>query len=150
MIKTYLSPEAIAADCTFETPRDGDAGIDISAFVPSDLPFDVISPGRQAAISTGLHLEIPEGYVGIIKERSGLARTKRVHVNAGIIDSSYSGEVLVLLENRGKEHFKIYPGDKIAQLLVVPYISHVSPVESLDDLAVTQRGEAGFGSTNEH
>lgn len=147
-MKYYLSPEAIAAGCTFEPPRIGDAGADLCALVEGE--FEVIHAHSQLAIRTGLHLEIPEGFVGVVKDRSGLARDYRIYTNGGIIDNSFRGEILILLENRGYGYYKIFPGDKIAQLLILEdwMPREFEQVFSLEELSQTERGEDGFGSTD--
>ena len=98
-------------------------------------------------LSTGLAVEIPEGFVGLVWARSGLA-TKRHLAPAnkvGVIDSDYRGEIMVGLQNSGKEDYTIQPGDRIAQMMITPVLqANVQLVEELDD---TVRGAGGFGST---
>ena len=106
-----------------------------------------INPSGRALIPTGLHVAIPEGYEIQVRPRSGLALKAGVScVNTpGTIDSSYRGDIGIILENRGTEPFDVCQGDRIAQLVLqeVPIIEWV-PVESLDE---TERGEGGFGHT---
>lgn len=120
-----------------------DAGLDLrSAEVAR------VEPGERASVGTGLAVAIPTGYAGLVLPRSGLAAEHGIGlVNApGLIDSGYRGEVRVLLLNTdGAEAFEIEPGDRIAQLLVVPFVT-ADPVE-VDALDETRRGLAGFGST---
>ena len=127
---------------SYET--DGAAGADIRAALDSEL---VVGPGERAAVPTGLVVEIPVGYEGQIRPRSGLAITAGLTVvNApGTIDSDYRGELKVLLVNLGSEPVPIGRGDRIAQLLVSP-VTRASFVES-DSLTASGRGEGGFGST---
>ena len=104
-----------------------------------------IAPGGRAAVPTGVQLEIPEGHVGLIWPRSGLALRHGIDTLAGVIDSDYRGEVRVVLINHGAETFTIAPGDRVAQLLVqrVERVRY-TPAGALE---ATRRGEGGFGST---
>jgi dUTP pyrophosphatase len=104
-----------------------------------------IAPGEHAAVPTGLHLEIPEGHVGLVWPRSGLAVRHGIDTLAGVIDSDYRGEVRVVLVNHGQEPFAIAAGDRVAQLLVQRVErAAFRAVSAIDD---TGRGESGFGST---
>ena len=118
----------------------GDAGADITASEKIAIP-----PRERTLVSTGVRLEIPEGYVGLIWPRSGLAVKKGIDCGAGVIDSHYRGEVKVLLFNHSDNEFQIDPGDRIAQIL----IQKVERVEFhlVDQLNETARSDAGFGST---
>ena len=118
----------------------GDAGADITASEKISIP-----PRERTLVSTGVRLEIPEGYVGLIWPRSGLAVKKGIDCGAGVIDSHYRGEVKVLLFNHSNNEFQIEPGDRIAQIL----IQKVERVEFhlVDQLNETARSDAGFGST---
>ena len=105
-------------DKTLELPqfaRKGDAAFDLRSAV--DL---VIQPSQKEIIPTGLKVEVPEGYAGLVWDRSGLASKKNIHALAGVIDSSYRGEVCIVLKNLGNEDFKVERNDRIAQLLVQP------------------------------
>lgn len=107
----------------------------------------VIAPGGWAAVPTGLKLAIPEGHVGLVWPRSGLALRKGLDTLAGVIDSDYRGEVKVLLANHGPEPVSISPGDRVAQLLIQRVEqARFARAASLDS---TPRGEGGFGSTGE-
>jgi dUTP pyrophosphatase len=118
-----------------------DAGLDIES--SEDL---TIAPGMSALVSTGLHLAVPTGCVGILKSRSGLSVKHRIEVGAGVIDSGYRGEVRVHLYNLGTTYFDIKAGDRIAQLLTVPVI--LQEYEVVDELPEHDgRGENGFGSS---
>ncbi len=116
------------------------AGADLRALHAVDL-----EPGARAAVGTGVHVQIPEGHVGLVWPRSGLALRHGIDTLAGVIDSDYRGEVRVILVNHGTEPVRIEAGDRIAQLLIqmIERASFV-PASSLDDSA---RGESGFGST---
>lgn len=123
----------------------GDAGFDLHA--AEDV---TISAGRSVAVSTGIAIKLPAGTVGMVCPRSGLAAKNQVTVlNApGIVDEGYRGEVKVLLINHGERPFEVAAGDRIAQLVIVPYLAPTVTVlgggETLDD---TDRGVGGFGST---
>jgi len=123
---------------------DGAAGADLCAAVNQEM---VIEPGDRAAVPTGLVLEIPQGYEGQVRPRSGLAiKAGLTIVNApGTIDSDYRGELKVLLVNLGSDSVSINRGDRIAQLLVAP-VTRASFIET-EDLTASDRGEGGFGST---
>ena len=106
-----------------------------------------IGAGETKLIHTGIALEIPEGYVGLIFARSGLA-TKRALAPAnkvGVIDSDYRGEIMVALHNHGTVEQTVDGGERVAQISIVPYLkAEFSEVGSLSE---TVRGEGGFGST---
>ena len=104
-------------------------------------------PGETKLIHTGIALEIPEGYVGLIFARSGLA-TKRGLAPAnkvGVIDSDYRGEIMVALHNHGSQEQTVEGGERVAQISIVPYLK----AEFLECASLTEtvRGEGGFGST---
>jgi dUTP pyrophosphatase len=120
--------------------RMGDGGYDLSAAEDA-----VIDPGEQRLISTGFAWEIVYGFVGIIKDRSGLAVKHSVSVRAGVVDSGYRGEVKVLLYNGGDRSFSIKQGDRIAQMVVL-MCAHGSVMEA-DTLSPSSRSTNGFGST---
>ena len=123
---------------------DGAAGADLCAAVESEI---ILEPGERSAVPTGLVLEIPVGYEGQVRPRSGLAITAGLTiVNApGTIDSDYRGELRVLMVNLGSEAVRIGRGDRIAQLVIAP-VTRASFVET-EDLSASERGEGGFGST---
>lgn len=123
--------------------HDGDAGLDLYASEAAH-----IGPGERWQVATGIAVEIPEGHAGMVLPRSGLARRHGISlVNApGLIDAGYRGEVKVLLLNNDPaEIFRIAPGDRIAQLVVTPFVT-VNPVQA-EGLSDTDRGDGGFGST---
>lgn len=135
-----LSPEAVP-------PSYGSAsaaGADLHVLTKEPIE---IRPGETVLLHTGVALALPEGFVGLVFARSGLA-TKRDLAPAnkvGVIDSDYRGELMVPLHNHGKETQTILPGERIAQLAVIPYLTAAfTEVESLTE---TERGEGGFGST---
>jgi dUTP pyrophosphatase len=123
----------------------GASGLDLPAAVSSSV---VLEPGARALVGCGLALEIPAGWEGQVRPRSGLAARHGVTVlNApGTIDSDYRGEVKVILINLGDEPFTIERGDRIAQLVLCE-VAHGVEVSELENLSSTSRGDAGFGST---
>jgi dUTP pyrophosphatase len=126
----------------YETP--GSAGLDIRAFIASDL---AIPPMGRAKIPTGLFFEIPEGYEAQIRPRSGLALKWGVTLmnSPGTIDSDYRGELEVILINTGSESFTVKNGDRIAQMVISPVVHAV--ISEAGHLSETERGTGGFGST---
>ena len=120
------------------------AGADLYAI--ADAPI-TIEAGGTVLVHTGIALEIPEGYVGLIYARSGLA-TKRGLAPAnkvGVIDSDYRGEVMVALYNQSATPQTVEHGERIAQLVIAPYLA--VKFEEAEELADTERGSGGFGST---
>lgn len=107
----------------------------------------VIQPGRTEFLPTGLSIAVPNGYAGLIFARSGLS-TKRGLAPAnkvGVIDADYRGPVMVALHNHGDIPQTVEPGDRIAQLVVVPVLA--PEMELVEELDATERGTGGFGST---
>ena len=98
----------------------------------------------SAVIDTGVHVEIPEGYVGFIKSKSGLMVNHGITTD-GTIDSHYTGSIKVKLFNHSSHRYDIKAGDKIAQLVIVPCL--LPDLEVVDHLEETDRGDGGFGST---
>lgn len=120
--------------------KQGDAGYDLSAGHDG-----VIAPGDWDGFGTGIAVAIPEGYVGFIRPRSGLAVKHGIDVLGGVIDSGYRGELRVVLLNNGHKEFEVCEGDRIAQLVIQPVASVTfTEVPALPD---SVRGEGGFGST---
>lgn len=123
--------------------HEGDAGLDLYACEAAHL-----GPGERWSVGTGIAVEVPEEHAGLVLPRSGLAREHGISLvnSPGLIDSGYRGEVSVLLLNTDPaEVFRIEPGDRIAQLVIVP-IAPVEPIEA-EALAESARGEGGFGSS---
>lgn len=118
-----------------------DAGLDLYA-----LSGGIAVPGDRLRVSTGISMSIPKGYYGRISPRSGLAWRNGIDVMAGTVDSSYRGEIQVVLINlETTEVFQVNPGDRIAQL-VIQKVELWNPVV-VDELDETERGENGFGSS---
>jgi dUTP pyrophosphatase len=120
------------------------AGMDLMADI--EAPFS-LAPMSRVAVPTGFAVEIPPGFEGQVRPRSGLAfRDGITVINApGTIDADYRGEIKVLLINLGNESVEIHPSDRIAQLIIAPVV-HAEVVEA-DNLDETARGEGGFGHT---
>lgn len=120
------------------------AGADLYACLEKS---ETIMPGQTAFIPTGLAMALPEGYVGLICARSGMACKQGLAPanKVGVIDSDYRGEFIVALHNHGDEPRTVAHGDRIAQLLVVPVLRPV--YEETEELTETIRGAGGFGST---
>ena len=120
------------------------AGADLYACLETPI---VIQPGESAFIPTGLSMELPRGYAGLIYARSGLACKKGLAPanKVGVIDSDYRGEFIVVLHNHGNEPREITHGERIAQLVITPvFTPGFTEVEELSD---TARSSGGFGST---
>ena len=134
-----LRPEAVLPRRAYA----GDAGLDLAACERVEL-----APGERAVVATGIAVAIPEGHAGFVQPRSGLAARNGVSVvnSPGLIDSGYRGEVkVVLLNTDSEETFVAEPGDRIAQLVVLP-LPELDVVE-VDELPDTKRGVRGFGSS---
>lgn len=122
--------------------HSGDAGLDLFSAVDFVLQTGDIHP-----VPTGIQVEIPRGYVGLIWDKSGVS-LKGVHRLAGVVDAGYRGEVKVVMVNLSREAYVIDRGMKIAQLLIQP-VMEVEVVEA-EDLNDSSRGEGGFGSTGKY
>lgn len=134
-----------ARDLPLPSPASsGSAGFDLRAAILEDL---VLRPGERLLVPTGLVLEIPRGWEGQVRPRSGLALKHGIGIlnSPGTIDSDYRGEVGVILVNLGEAPFSLQRGDRIAQLV----FSRVEPVEweEVETLGESSRGGGGFGST---
>jgi dUTP pyrophosphatase len=124
----------------------GAAGMDLRAAVETDAPL-TLAPGKRALVPTGFVFEIPHGYEGQIRPRSGLAFKNGITClnTPGTVDSDYRGEVNVLLANLGDEPFVIERGMRIAQMVIAP-VTQVT-VREATETSETSRGAGGFGST---
>jgi len=135
-----LSPQALLP----ERGTEFAAGADLRALTDAAV---TIAPGESVMLPTGLAFEIPEGYVGLIFARSslgtksGLAPANKV----GVIDSDYRGEVKVCLHNHSSQPQIIEPEERVAQMVIVPFLP--AQYEETEELSDTVRGEGGFGST---
>ena len=129
--------------------HETDAGLDL--YTPNDLivarsrwtPTEGITVG-SATIDTGVHVEIPKGYVGFIKSKSGL-NVKHGLTAEGVIDSGYTGSIVVKLYNHTSTSYEFKAGEKVAQLVLLPIIT--PDLELVDSLEDTDRGSNGFGSS---
>jgi len=131
-----VNPEAIIP--SYALP--GDAGMDLFSVEEHE-----IQPKERYAYKTGIALEIPQGFAGIVKDKSGLAKKHGLHVLGGVFDSGYRGEYSITLINSGTESYKIEKGQKVAQLLIYPVSQ--AELEEVEELSVTERGEGKWGST---
>lgn len=125
--------------------RESDAGYDL--FCIEDV---MVRAGERVGIKTGVAVAIPKGYVGLIWPRSGLAVKNGIDVLAGVIDSGYTGEIVVCLLNTDTFYdnpFKFKKGDKIAQIIFQPYLTF--DLQEVQSLESTDRGTKGFGSSDE-
>lgn len=120
--------------------HEGDAGIDLRSAVD-----EVIKPNETKTIPTGIKMAIPENYVGLIWDKSGYASKNSIKTMAGVVDSSYRGEIKVVLINLGKEDFVIKKDMKIAQILIQPIVR--ANIVEKQELEETKRNGSGFGST---
>ena len=133
-----LEPDAIIPT------KGSDAAAGVDLYAPRAL---AIHPGSNGTINTGLAIEIPDGYFGAIFARSGMATRKGLRPAncVGVIDSDYRGEIIVVLHNDTDIIRPVQEGDRIAQLVILPYEKiEFSEVEELTD---TERADGGFGST---
>ena len=122
-----------------ERAHDLDAGYDLRSPIRA-----YVSPYSSAVIDTGVHIEIPEGYVGMLKSKSGL-NVKHDITSEGVIDSGYTGSICVKLYNHGQNAYEVNKGDKISQLVIMPIFTPA--LEIVSHLDSTERGDGGFGST---
>jgi len=119
----------------------GDAGIDLYS---AEQDY-ILKTGERKAFATGIKMEIPGGYVGLVWDKSGIALKNGIKTMAGVIDATYRGEIIVVLINLGAKEYKIKKNTKIAQMLIQK-VERVK-IELVDSLENTERGANGFGST---
>ena len=124
--------------------RPGDAGFDLRCVEPFSL-----APGERAVVGTGVAIALPEGVAGLVVPRSGLAARHGLSVvnGPGLIDPTYRGEVRVVLVNLGAERYEGEAGDRVAQLLLVPFAAPLARVVEELPPSADERGAAGFGSS---
>lgn len=120
--------------------KKGDAAIDLSA-----CEERILKPMAKEVIKTGISMAIPEGYAGFVWDRSGMAAKHSIHSMAGVVDSGYRGEIMVVMINLGTEDFKVEKSMRIAQMVIQPVSTAV--MEEVDELDPTERGSGAFGST---
>jgi dUTP pyrophosphatase len=130
-------------DKTVEMPKyakQGDAAFDLRS-----AEEKVIKAGHKELFKTGLRIAVPDGHCGLIWDRSGLAAKHGIHCLAGVLDSGYRGEIVVVLHNLGKEDFIVEKNMRMAQMLIQPV--ETARILEVDDLDETERSAGGFGST---
>lgn len=146
MASTYQMPVDVVCEDGFvpEYKHDGDAGADLRANIDGPL---TIQPGESAWVPTGVRMAIPEGHVGLQFPRSGLGCNHGICLanGVGVIDSGYRGEVRSKLLNLGGEPFTVNPGDRICQLVIIPYTK--AKFWTVEELGESDRGTDGYGST---
>lgn len=118
-----------------------DAGLDL--YARKDIEPVVIPAGSFAIFDTGVHMAIPQHFCGLVKTRSSMLQ--KGLMTDGLVDSDYTGSIRVILFNHGDRPYYVEPGDKIAQVVISPCLR--PPIELVDSLDPTDRGENGFGST---
>ncbi len=118
----------------------------------SDVGFDIranenvsLQPYEQKTIKTGIAIEIPEGHVGLIRDRAGIVTKMGVHTSAGTFDPAYRGEISVVMINFGDEEVEIEKGMRICQMIILP-VAKVD-IKEVKSLSSSSRGEKGFGSS---
>lgn len=137
-IKISLDEGAVAPTRAHDT----DAGLDL--YMPSNREPITLRRGEALTIDTGVHIEIPKGYVGLIASKSGLNINFGI-TSEGVIDAGYTGSIRVKLYNHGQMHHRFEPCDKISQIIIVPVL--LCGVEIVDKIDGGERGDNGFGST---
>lgn len=135
-MKIMLEPGAFAPT----RAHPDDAGLDLYA-----MDFGLVSARSARRFDTGVHVEIPPGYVGMLKSRSGLNQKNRIQ-SEGVIDAGYTGPIVVMLYNHSDRPYCVERGQKITQLVIVP--CDTSEIELVDKLDETERGANGFGSSD--
>lgn len=120
--------------------HDHDAGMDLFS-----LEKVTLKPMERIAVRTGVSLEIPSGYVGLIWDKSGIAIKEGIKTLGGVIDAGYRGEILIGVINLSNQEYTFEPGHKVAQILIQK-IENFEIIES-QELSDTSRGQSGFGST---
>jgi dUTP pyrophosphatase len=131
-----LHPDAILPHYAHE----GDAGLDLYAV--EDV---ILWPAERVAVPTGLAIELPQGYVSLIWDKSGLALKEGITTIGGVIEHTYRGEYKVIILNTTSQYYYVKKGEKIAQLLIQPIMT--AEIEEVQELSQTNRGAGGFGST---
>lgn len=139
--KLVLKIKKLVEDAKIPTyAHTGDAGLDFFAYQTV-----TIKPGESHSIKTGIAVEIPESYVGLVWDKSGLSMNHGLKVLGGVIDSSFRGEVVMSLFNLSQKEYTLEKGQKIAQMIIQKFEEVI--VNEVEELSETSRGEEGFGST---
>ena len=145
IVKEKINIKKISNDAKIPTyGTEYAAGCDLYACSEEKITFE---PGETKLVKTGIAMEIPEGYAGLIYARSGLASKKGLAPSnkVGVVDSDYRGEVMVSLHNHSSQMQEILPKERIAQLVITPFLKANFLIS--DELSDTERGNGGFGST---
>lgn len=124
--------------------HDTDAGLDLYAMEDKVIWPDC-KVGDGMVFDTGVHIELPPGTFGKIESKSGLNVNRGIVSHGGVVDEGYTGSIKVKLYNHGPRGYAVRKGDKIAQLIIQPYLA--PPLELVDELEETERGDNGFGSS---
>ena len=128
-----------------EVKTEFSAGADLKVKIDGEM---VVKPNQIVEIHTGVYLEIPKGYVGLLFVRSSFGKKGLMLKNSvGVIDSDYRGEVIAKVVNNSKEDIVLNDGERFSQILVVPCLLLKDSIEIVDELEETERGDGGFGST---
>ncbi len=154
MLKIKINKVADVEDSGYA--NEGDAGLDLRASGRWVINLDSekreieqesyeIQPGERILIKAGIKMEIPQGFWGNIRDRSGLAFKNGLHVMAGVVDETYRGEIGVVMINLSKNSYNIKKNDRVAQMVITPYAAPDISIE--DNLEESNRSENGFGST---
>jgi dUTP pyrophosphatase len=157
MIKLLIKKVRDVQDVQYN--KEGDAAIDLrsSGFYTVELDDEkreieadeyALQPGERILVKTGLEIHIPSGFWGNIRDRSGLALKHGLHTLGGVIDENYRGEIGVILVNLGKVQYLITKNERIAQMIVTPYLA--PEIDFVDDLETSERGKNGFGASGKH
>ncbi len=120
--------------------KQGDAAFDLRS-----SESKVIRAGKKELFKTGLRIAVPEEHCGLLWDRSGMAAKHGIHCLAGVLDSGYRGEIVVVLHNLGHEDFKIEKNMRIAQMLIQPVVN--AKFQEVEELDETERSDSGFGSS---
>jgi dUTP pyrophosphatase len=136
-VKLHRMDKSVEAPCY---AKQGDAAFDLRSSEEK-----LIKAGEKNTVKTGLRIAVPDGYCGLIWDRSGLAAKHGIHCLAGVLDSGYRGEIIVVLQNLAKEDFLVEKNMRMAQMLIQPVAA--ADLVEVDDLDDTERGSGGFGST---
>jgi dUTP pyrophosphatase len=142
MIRTH--PECKNKDPISYPAKEGDVGYDLKSWVPEGKM--TILPQRIVNIRTGVYIKLPEGYWGDIRPRSSTFAKRSLFVMGGTIDTGYTGEISVFIWNPTLEPHDVENNDRLAQLVIIPRFT--PPIQLVNDLPATVRGDSGFGSTN--
>lgn len=146
MLKASVRIKKLRPDAQLPTYGSQDAaGADLCAL--TEEAGLSIAPGETAMVHTGLSIELPQGYAGLVYARSGLAAKRGLAPanKVGVIDPDYRGEIMIALHNHGNAPATVQNGERVAQLVITPYL--MAEFTEADALSDTARGEGGFGST---